>query len=68
MPQGIGALLCAFIVIAIYAGIIIFVLDVLRRLVRAVEQISRETARQTEILNTLVSAVSAKGANTKLDA
>jgi hypothetical protein len=59
MFQNIGAGLLAVIIFAIQIGILIFVLDTLRRMMRALEQISRETTRQTEILNTLLRSMSA---------
>jgi len=68
MVQNVGVSLFALIVVAVQIGILIFVVDAIRRLVRAVEQISKETAKQTEILDTLVNAVSAGKTNARLDA
>jgi|GEM_PF-2263191 len=67
MIQNVGVSLFALIVIAVQIGILIFIVDAVRRLVRAVEQISKQTTRQTEILDTLVSAVSAGNKDIRRD-
>jgi len=67
MTQGIGGILLAFIIIALYVGILIFILDAVRRLVRAVEKIAVQTSKQAEILSTLVDVLSARNVNTRQD-
>ena len=67
MIQNVGVSLFALIVIAVQIGILIFIVDAVRRLGRAVEQISKQTTRQTEILDTLVSAVSAGNKDIRRD-
>lgn len=54
--------------VAVQIGILIFVVDAVRHLVHAVEQISIKAAKHTEILNALVREVSAGNTDTKRDA
>lgn len=65
--MGVFSWLVAVVVIAVKIGLVIFFIDAMRRLLLTMEQISKETAKQTEILNTLVSAVSAGNTNTRRD-
>jgi hypothetical protein len=59
--------LFALNVVAVQIGILIFVVDAVRRLVHAVEQISIEAAKHTEILNALVREVSVGNTDTRRD-
>lgn len=68
MIQDVAVPVLTLIIVAVPIGLFIFVVDALRRLVCAVEQISKETSRQTEILDTLVRNISAGTTDTRLDA
>lgn len=65
--MGVFSWLVAVVVVAVKIGLVIFFVDAIRRLLLTMQQISKETAKQTEILNTLVSAVSAGNTGTSRD-
>ncbi len=65
--MGVFSWLVAIVVIAVKIGLVIYFVDAMWRLLRWVEQISKETAKQTEVLNTLVSAMSSGNIDTRRD-
>lgn len=65
--MGVFSWLVAVVVVAVKIGLVIFFVDAIRRLLLTMQQISKETAKQTEIFNTLVSAVSAGNTDTRRD-
>ncbi len=65
--MGVFTLLVAVVAVAVKIGLAIFFVDATRRLLLTMEQISKQTTKQTLILNALVSAVSAGNAKTRED-
>lgn len=65
--SGILGILLIVIVWSVKIGLIIFFVAAVRRLLRIVEQTSKETAKQTEILDTLAGALSARNVDTRQD-
>lgn len=65
--MGVLSLLIAVVVVAVKIGLAIFFVDATRRLLLTIEQISKQTTKQTVILDALVSAVSAGNADTRQD-
>ncbi|HOH28676.1 MAG TPA: hypothetical protein PLC40_03285 [Candidatus Hydrogenedentes bacterium] len=65
--MGVFSWLAAVVVVVVKIGLVIFFVDAMRRLLLTAEKISRETEKQTDILNTLVSAASAGNTDTRRD-
>ncbi len=59
--------LVVMVAVAVKIGLIIFFVYAMRRLLHMVDQISKETEKQTKILTALASAASSANAGTRRD-